>query len=150
METYTAIRPRMNFSLLAETFRSLTVSGDLGGRTLLPGIYNATEAVRIQNGNLTLDARGNDHAIWIFQFASDLFTIGGEGGNVILAGNAKAENVFWQTEHLASIGSGTSFKGNILAKMMNQNMEEVTVEELPKNIGRRQSNMGWPLYGQSL
>src|SRR5688572_13785203 len=98
MEMYTAIKPQMKFSLLAETSRSLILSGDLGGTTLLPGIYKATEAVRIQDGDLILDARGNEKAVWIFQFDSDFFTEGGIGGNVILVGNAKAENVFWQTE----------------------------------------------------
>lgn len=151
MEMYTAVKSRTKFSPLVESFQALTISGDLGGTTLLPGIYIATETVCIQNGDLTLDARGNENAVWIFQFASDFFSVGGAGGNVILTGNAKAENVFWQTERLANIGPGTSFKGNILAKMIGQDADGPVAGELPgKNKGGRQSNMGWPLYGQRL
>jgi len=40
----------------------------------------------IQSGDLTLDAQGDVNAIWIFQIASALTTVGGAGGNVILAG----------------------------------------------------------------
>jgi hypothetical protein len=147
METYTAVKSKINFSLFAEPFRTHLISGDLGGTTLLPGIYRATEAVRIQNGNLTLDAKGNENAVWIFEFESDFSTIGGAGGNVLLKGDAKATNIFWQTDQLANIGVGTSFKGNILAKMVNQDVDE----GLPvKNKSKEQSNMGWPLYGQRL
>ncbi len=75
----------------------------------------------IQSGNLTLDAQGDANAVWIFQIASDFTTVGGSpypspaGGNVILAGNAQAKNIFWQVGRSATIGDYTSFKGNILA-----------------------------------
>lgn len=151
METYTEVKPRINFSVFAENFHGQIVSGDLGGLTLLPGIYKATEAVYVKTGDLILDAEGNENAVWIFQFASDFFTIGGSGGNIILTGNAKAQNVFWQTEHLANIGDGTSFKGNILAKMIDGDIQPITVESQPiKSKGRAHSKMGWPLYGQRL
>lgn len=92
-----------------------TVSGDLGGTTLTPGIYKSNSTLLIQSGDLTLDAQGNDNAIWIFQVASGLTTVGGAGGNVILTGGAKANNVFWQTGSSATIGDNTSFKGNVMA-----------------------------------
>jgi hypothetical protein len=151
METYIKVNPKVNFSLVIETFQSHSVSGDLGGRILLPGIYKATEAVRIQHGDLTLDAKGNENAVWIFDFTADFSTGGGVGGNVILKGNASARNVFWQTEHLVRIGSGTTFKGNILAKMINQDEAEVTMETLPFiSNGKEKPKMGWPYYGQCL
>lgn len=93
----------------------VTVSGDQGGLTLAPGIYKSTSTLLIQNGNLTLDAQGNANAVWIFQIASDFTTVGGAGGSVILAGGAKAKNVFWQVGSSATIGDYTSFKGNVLA-----------------------------------
>lgn len=92
-----------------------TVSGDIGGTTLVPGIYKSTSTLLIQSGNLTLDAKGDANAVWIFQIASDFTTVGGAGGNVILSGGAQAKNVFWQTGRSATIGDFTLFKGNILA-----------------------------------
>jgi hypothetical protein len=93
----------------------VTVAGDQGGLTLAPGIYKSTSTLLIQSGDLTLDAGGDANAVWIFQVASDFTTVGGAGGNVILSGNAQAKNVYWQTGSSATIGDGTSFKGNILA-----------------------------------
>lgn len=91
------------------------VAGDLGGWTLPPGIYKSNSSLLIQSGNLTLDAQGDANAVWIFQIASDLTTVGGAGGNVILTGGAQADNVTWQTGSSATIGDFTSFKGNVLA-----------------------------------
>ena len=92
-----------------------TVSGDQGGLTLYPGIYKSTSTLLIQSGDLTLDAQGDENAVWIFQVAAGFTTVGGAGGNVILSGGAQAKNVFWQTGSSATIGDNTSFKGNILA-----------------------------------
>ncbi len=92
-----------------------TVSGDLGGQTLAPGIYKTMSSLLIQSGDLTLDAQGDPNAVWIFQIASGFTTVGGAGGNVILIGGAQAKNIFWQTGSSATIGDFTSFKGNILA-----------------------------------
>lgn len=151
METYIEVKQQPNFSILTETFKSQIITGDLGGLTLLAGMYKATEAVRIQHGDLTLDAKGNENAIWIFEFASDFSTQGGAGGNVILAGNAQAKNIFWQTEHRTNIGAGTSFKGNILAKMMEQDDEGAAVQVLSgTSRASEKPTMGWPHYGQRL
>ncbi|NVN94047.1 MAG: DUF3494 domain-containing protein, partial [Bacteroidetes bacterium] len=92
-----------------------TVAGDQGGLTLAPGIYKSTSTLLLQSGDLTLDAQGNANAFWIFQIASNFTTVGGAGGNVILSGGAQAKNIIWQVGSSATIGNGTSFKGNILA-----------------------------------
>lgn len=92
-----------------------SVSGDQGGKTLAPGIYKSTSTLLVQSGDLTLDAQGDANAVWIFQIASDFTTVGGAGGNIILAGGAQAKNVFWQVGRSATIGDYTTFKGNILA-----------------------------------
>lgn len=92
-----------------------TVSGDLGGLTLAPGIYKSTSTLMVQSGDLTLDAQGDVNATWIFQIASGFTTVGGAGGNIILIGGAQANNVTWQTGSSATIGDFTAFKGNILA-----------------------------------
>ncbi len=91
------------------------VSGDIGGTTLSPGIYKTNSTLLIQSGDLTLDAQGDENAVWIFQVAAGFTTIGGAGGNVILSGGAQSKNVFWQIGSSATIGDFTAFKGNILA-----------------------------------
>ncbi|WOK04194.1 Ig-like domain-containing protein [Imperialibacter roseus] len=88
---------------------------DLGGQTLAPGIWTSATTMLLQNGDLTLDAQGDENAVWIFQVGSAFTSVGGAGGNVILAGGAKAKNVFWQVSSSATIGDNTIFKGNILA-----------------------------------
>lgn len=113
-----------------------TVSGDIGGQTLPPGIYKSTSTLSIQNGNLTLDGQGDPNAEWIFQVASDFTTLGGApfpspaGGNVILIGGAQAKNVIWQVGSSATIGDYTSFQGNILA------LTSVTMNAFSQVTGR--------------
>ena len=99
-----------------------TVSGDQGGTTLPPGIYKSTSSLSIASGNLTLDAQGDGNAVWIFQMASTLTTVGcgasvpcTTGGNVMLINGANAANVFWQVGSSATIGQYTLFNGTILA-----------------------------------
>lgn len=88
---------------------------DIGGQTLEPGLYKSESTMLIQSGNVILDAKGDVNAVWIFQIASGLNTIGGYGGNVILTNGAQAKNIFWQVGNSAVIGEGTTFHGTILA-----------------------------------
>ena len=90
-----------------------TIAGNQGGITLAPGIYKSTSTLSVEGTPLTLDAGGNENAVWIFQIASSLTTT--VGGNIVLAGSAKANNVYWQVGSSATIGNDTDFKGNILA-----------------------------------
>ncbi len=97
-------------NLTAPAVNSLV--GDQGGKTLSQGVYKTTAGFLIQSGNLTLDAKGDANAFWVFQIGTDLTTI---GGDVLLINGAKASNVFWQVGSSATIGSNTTFKGIILA-----------------------------------
>jgi hypothetical protein len=92
---------------------AVTVAGNLGGRTLPPGLYKSTSSLAISSGDLTLDARGNANAVFIFQMASTLTTTSGR--KVILAGGAQSSNVFWQVGTSATIGTTSVFKGTIMA-----------------------------------
>lgn len=91
----------------------ITVSGNIGGMTLAPGLYRSTSSLAISSGDLTLDAGGNPNAVWIFQISSTLTTTSGR--QVILAGGANAANIFWQVGSSATIGTTSVFQGNILA-----------------------------------
>lgn len=94
------------------------VGGDLSHLTLAPGVYKAPAGSFIIQGNnsaenLTLDAKGDANAVWVFQMATTL-TVGGasiaESRSITLIGGAQAKNVFWQVGSAATInpaGGGT-------------------------------------------
>lgn len=86
---------------------------DLTGLTFTPGLYKATTSTQISSGNLTLDAQGNPNAVFIFQVASTLTTLGTT--QVVLAGGAQAKNVFWQVGSSATLGTNSIFEGTIMA-----------------------------------
>jgi hypothetical protein len=88
------------------------VAGDLGGQTLGPGLYKSTSTLAI-TGDLTLDAKGDPNAVFVFQIASGL-TVNSTSG-IVLSGGAQATNVFWQVGSSATLGVGSAFKGTILA-----------------------------------
>ena len=91
-----------------------TVAGNLGGRTLAPGVYKSTSSLAISSGDLTLDAMGDSNGVFIFQMASTLVVTSGR--QVILSGGARAENVFWQVGSSATLGTTSTFAGTIMAQ----------------------------------
>jgi hypothetical protein len=90
-------------------------TGELGGLTLGPGLYRSgISSFRITAVNLTLDAKGDKNAVWIFQMPSSTLTVG-NGQKVILAGGAQAGNIYWQVGSSATLGTTCVVEGNILA-----------------------------------
>jgi len=89
-----------------------TISADLGGSTLTPGVYCSASTMGL-TGTLTLDAQGDPNAVFIFQVGSSLTTASASLVNVINGGNNC--NVFWQIGASATLGTGSTFVGNILA-----------------------------------
>jgi len=88
---------------------------DLGGQVLIPGVY-AFDSSAMLTGNLQLDAQNDPSATWIFNIGSTLTT--GSGASVTFVNgnvNTNGGNVFWVVGSSATIGSTTSFTGNILA-----------------------------------
>lgn len=83
-----------------------------GGQTLSPGVYNSASSIQV-NGALTLDGGGDPNAVFVFQAGSALTT--GSASSVILTNGAQACNVFWQVTSSATLGTGSTFAGNILA-----------------------------------
>jgi hypothetical protein len=88
---------------------------ELGGATILPGVYTYTTAASwtFGAGDLTLDANGDSSAQWIFQIGTTLITPA--NANVLLIRGASANNVFWQVGSSATLGATNTFAGNILA-----------------------------------
>ena len=85
----------------------------IGGRVLVSGVYNAGGATLDLTGTVTLDGQGDPTAVWIFQATSDLVTA--SSSVVALINGAQACNVFWQVTSSATLGSGSTFVGTILA-----------------------------------
>ncbi len=85
---------------------------DLGNLTLTPGVYFFSTSAQL-TGTLTLDALGNPNALFVFQIGSTLTTASSSNVNVINGG--AGNGVFWQVGSSATLGSSTSFAGNILA-----------------------------------
>ncbi len=93
------------------TLKSAADFAVLAGSTVTN--YKSTSSLAISSGDLTLDAQGDDTAVFIFQMASTLTTTSGR--QVILAGGAQAKNVFWQVGTSATFGSTSVFVGTVMA-----------------------------------
>jgi hypothetical protein len=91
----------------------VTLSGNIGGLTLTPGLYKSTSSLAISSGDLTFDAKGDTNAVFIIQIASSFTTTSGR--KVILSGGALASNIYWQVGSSATFGTTSVFKGTILA-----------------------------------
>ena len=85
---------------------------DLGGLTLISGVYCFSSSAQL-TGTLTLNAQGNPDAVFIFQIGSTLTTASNSKVQVINGGQSC--NVYWQVGSSATIGTTTTFVGNILA-----------------------------------
>jgi hypothetical protein len=91
----------------------VTLSGNIGGLTLTPGLYKSTSSLAISSGDVTFDAKGNASAVFIIQIASAFTTTSGR--KVILSGGALASNIFWQVGSSATFGTTSVLKGTFLA-----------------------------------
>lgn len=110
-----------------------TVSGDLGGRTFGPNVYCSASSMGI-TGEVTLDGQGNSGSVFIFQVGSALTTAAGSSVNLI--GGAQAKNVYWQVGSSATLGTGSTFRGNIVA------LQSITVGSGAKLTGRALARNG--------
>jgi hypothetical protein len=113
---------------------AILLAGNLGGLTLAPGVYRSTSSLEISSGDLTLDALGDPNAVFVFEIASTLITT--TSRQVILAGGAKASNIYWQVGSSATLGVSSVFKGNILA------LASITVNTLASVDGRLLARSG--------
>ena len=102
------------YALLGQTCPSANnLTGlDLGGMTLTTGVYCFDSSAGLAAGT-TLNLTGAGP--WIFQIGSTLIT--GAGSSVVInsSGQAGAGGVFWLVGSSATLGTSTTFAGNILA-----------------------------------
>ncbi|WNH11541.1 ice-binding family protein [Thalassobellus suaedae] len=85
-------------------------TGNIGGKTLSPGLYKWTNSVTIPS-SITISGTASD--VWIFQIAGDLNI--STGINITLAGGAQAKNIFWQVAGQATFGTTSHFEGIVLS-----------------------------------
>jgi hypothetical protein len=92
-------------------------AGQLGGLVLPPAVYtSAGGTFAITTGDLTLDAKGDPNAVWVFQSASALTVgLGATPRRVMLINGAQAKNVFWQVGSAARIEDRSAMVGTIIA-----------------------------------
>lgn len=91
-----------------------TSESELGGLSLAPGVYSAATSLDLATGaTLTLDGGGNPNALWVFLAGTTLTTGSGSAVDVINSGSGAG--VYWVAGSSATLGTTTSFEGNILA-----------------------------------
>jgi hypothetical protein len=83
-----------------------------GAVTLSPGVYCFGTSAQLTT-TLTLDDGGDPSALFIFQIGSTLTTA--SNSQVIMSSGSRGANVFWQIGSSATIGTGTMFRGNLIA-----------------------------------
>jgi hypothetical protein len=86
-----------------------TLGADIGGMTLVPGVYRWTTPLGIGE-DLTLSGGPTD--VWIFQLSQTLDMAAGK--TVTLIGGALPENVFWQVSGAVTIGASAHLEGVVL------------------------------------
>ena len=85
---------------------------DLGGKTLIAGVYGFNSSAQL-TGTLTLNGQGNPNAVFIFNVGSTLTTA--SASHISLINGAQGGNVFFRVGSSATLGTGTTFVGDILA-----------------------------------
>jgi hypothetical protein len=85
---------------------------NLGGKTLTPGVYHFSSSAQL-TGTLTLNGEGRSNSVFIFQIGSALTTA--SNSRVALINGANSCSVFWQVTSSATLGTRTSFQGNLIA-----------------------------------
>lgn len=89
------------------------ISSELGNKTILPGTYDSTDGTFEITGTLTLDAKNNPNAVFVFKTSSTLITASDSKINLINGANVC--QIFWQVGSSATLGTNSHFMGSIYA-----------------------------------
>lgn len=101
------------FNILKGLSPTQILSGqNLGGMTLGRGVYKYLSSAQL-TGTLTIDFAGLSNSNIIFQIGSTLTTA--SGSNIIVSNGNATDGVFFQVGSSATLGTTTTFAGNILA-----------------------------------
>ena len=97
-----------------------TTESLLDGLVLGPGTYTSASSMSLAStalGTLSLDAKGNQSAVWVFQIGSTLTTGAGGIATIQLVNGSCAGNVYWQVGSSATINvtPNSVFLGNVIA-----------------------------------
>jgi hypothetical protein len=93
---------------------NFTTTSNLANKHLQAGVYSGPSKSPLSlTGPLVLDGAGNLDSVFIFQTDSTLITA--SASTVTLINGAQECNVFWQVGSSATLGSGSVFRGNIMA-----------------------------------
>jgi len=89
---------------------------DLGGLTLLPGVYSFSSAASL-TGVLQLNANGQDNAYWVFQIGSTLTSAANSSVTLIDPGvlGGSDDGIYWDVGTGITIGASNQILGNYLA-----------------------------------
>lgn len=84
-------------------------AGNIGGKTLTPGLYKWTTALNIPT-DITISGSPTD--VFIFQVAGTLKL--SSAVRMTLTGGVQAKNIFWVVSDAVTCGTTSHFEGNIL------------------------------------
>ncbi len=91
-----------------------SISGNLNGLTLAPGLYESGSSIQISPGGiLYLDGQGNANAVFVIRSATSITTESTSA--VVLEGSAQAKNIFWAAGSAITLGTNSTMKGTMIA-----------------------------------
>jgi hypothetical protein len=112
----------------------LTLSGELGGMTLAPGVYKSDGEFAI-SGILYLDGQNDPAAAWIFIMATNLVVNSGAAVVMQNYDNTQGTNVWWSCGNRADIFTTAAMQGTVMAYQSIAAQSGATTGPLMANIG---------------
>ena len=82
-----------------------------GGEVLYPGVIQVLEATTV-GGDLILDGRGNENAVFVFKVTGAVWLAAGT--RIVLRNGTKAANVYWAIDGALGAGAACEVRGNYI------------------------------------
>lgn len=91
-----------------------SISGNINGLTLAPGLYESLTSIEISPGGMVyLDGQGDSNAVFVIRSSTSITTE--STSMVILTGSAQAKNIFWAAGSSITLGTNSVMKGTLIA-----------------------------------